>query len=50
MRCIYPAVFTGDEESKTYLVHFPDMENGFTFGYTLTEAVDYAADVLNLML
>lgn len=50
MKCIYPAVFTWDEESKTYSVHFPDMENCFTYGYTLAEAIDYADDVLNLML
>lgn len=50
MKCIYPAVFTWDEESKTYFVNFPDIEGCFTYGYTLTEAFDYAADVLPLML
>ena len=50
MKCIYPAVFTWDEESKTYSVDFPDIEGCFTYGYSLTEAFDYAADVLNLML
>ena len=50
MKYIYPAIFNWDEASKTYSVKFPDMENCFTFGYTLPEAIDYAADVLNLML
>lgn len=50
MKCIYPAVFTWDEASKTYSVDFPDIEGCFTFGYTLPEALDYAADVLPLML
>ncbi|MBQ7453544.1 MAG: type II toxin-antitoxin system HicB family antitoxin [Selenomonadaceae bacterium] len=50
MKCIYPAVFRWDEESKTYSVDFPDIEGCFTYGYSLPEAFDYAADVLNLML
>ena len=50
MQCIYPAIFRWDEESKTYSVDFPDIEGCFTFGYTLPEAFDYAADVLPLML
>ena len=50
MKCIYPAIFTWDDESKSYSVNFPDIEGCFTFGYTLPEAFDYAADVLPLML
>lgn len=50
MKCIYPAIFTWDEESKTYSVDFPDIEGCFTYGYDLPEAFDYAADVLPLML
>lgn len=50
MKCVYPAVFTWDEESKTYSVNFPDIEGCFTYGYNLPEAFDYAADVLPLML
>ena len=50
MKCIYPAIFTWDEESKTYSVKFPDIEGCFTYGYNLAEALEYAADVLPLML
>ena len=50
MRCVYPAIFRWDEESKTYSVNFPDIEGCFTYGYTLTEAFDYAKDVLPLTL
>ena len=50
MKCVYPAIFRWDEESKTYSVDFPDIEGCFTYGYTLPEAFDYAADVLPLML
>ena len=50
MKCIYPAVFTWDEESKTYAVHFPDIEGCLTFGYSLAEAIDYSTDALHLML
>jgi len=50
MTYIYPAVFTWYEPEKVYLVSFPDADNWFTEGYTLKEAIDYATDVLNLML
>ena len=50
MKCVYPAIFRWDEESQTYSVNFPDIEGCFTYGCTLTEAFDYAADVLPLML
>ena len=50
MKYVYPAVFRWDEESQTYSVKFPDADNWFTYGYSLGEAIDYATDVLNLML
>ena len=50
MKYIYPAVFTWYEPEKVYLVSFPDADNWFTEGYSLGEAMEYAADVLNLML
>ena len=50
MKCVYPAIFRWDEESNTYSVKFPDIEGCFTYGCTLTEAFDYAADALPLML
>lgn len=48
MEYVYPAVFTKTEDG--YLVTFPDVENCFTDGSTLNEALDMAQDVLNLML
>jgi len=48
MKYVYPAVFTPDEYG--YLVRFPDVENCFTEGKTLDEALEMAQDVLNLML
>ena len=50
MRYAYPAVFTWYEPDKCYIVKFPDADNWFTFGYNLTDALDYAEDVLTLML
>ena len=50
MKCIYPAIFTWDESDKVYLVHFPDVEGCFTYGEDLPMALEYATDVLNLML
>ena len=50
MKYVYPAVFTWHESEKIYTVEFPDIENCFTDGSTLAEAMEYAADVLNLML
>lgn len=47
---IFPAVFTWDNENKTYYVTFPDFENCFTDGDTMAEAIENADDVLNLML
>lgn len=48
MKYVYPAVLTKDGEG--YLVEFPDVENCFTDGATLNEALEMAQDVLNLML
>ena len=50
MKCVYPAVFTWYEPEKIYMVDFPDLEGCFTYGEDLPMALEYAADVLNLML
>ncbi len=50
MKCVYPAVFTWYESEKIYMVNFPDLEGCFTYGEDLTMALEYATDVLNLML
>ena len=46
---LFPAVFTPAEEGG-YLVNFPDLSNVFTDGDSMEEAVENAADALNLML
>ena len=46
---LFPAVFTPAEEGG-YLVKFPDLSNVFTDGDSMEEAVENAADALNLML
>ena len=48
MKYVFPAVFT--PEDAGYSVCFPDIESCFTSGETLTEALEMAQDVLNLML
>lgn len=48
MKYCYPAVFTKEEDG--YSVVFPDIENCFTCGETLEEAVEMAADALAMML
>lgn len=48
MKYVYPAIFT--REDAGYSVNFPDLENCFTSGETLSEAMEMAADVLNFML
>ena len=48
MKYVYPAVFTKEDDG--YLVSFPDIENCFTDGNTLDEALEMAQDALNLML
>ncbi|MBR3499189.1 MAG: type II toxin-antitoxin system HicB family antitoxin [Selenomonadaceae bacterium] len=50
MKYVYPAVFTWYEPEEIYIVTFPDADNWFTDGYSLSEAIEYATDVLNLML
>ena len=50
MKYVYPAIFTWYEPEKIYVVKFPDADNWFTDGYSLAEAIEYATDVLNLML
>ena len=50
MKYVYPAVFTWYEPEQVYIVTFPDADNWFTDGYSLNEAIEYATDVLNLML
>ena len=50
MQYVYPAVFTWYEPEKVYLISFPDSENWFTEGYSLTEAMANAADILNLAM
>ena len=47
---IFPVVFTWNENDKTYYVTFPDLDNCFTDGTTMPEAMENASDVLNLML
>lgn len=45
---VFPAVYEKSEDG--YNVRFPDIENCFTCGETLEEAVEMAKDVLPLML
>jgi antitoxin HicB len=45
----YPAIFT-PEETGGFSVQFVDMEEAFTEGETMEEAMFYAADVLTLTL
>ena len=45
---VYPAVFT--PEDGGYTVLFPDVQNCFTEGNDITEAMENAQDVLCLML
>lgn len=45
----YPAIIT-PQETGGYLVEFPDLEEAFTEGETLEEALFNAAEVLTLML
>ena len=45
---IYPAIFTEGEEG--YIVFFPDLENCYTEGDTLEDAMEMAEDVLSFAL
>lgn len=47
-RYIFPAIISYSEDS--YLVNFPDIENCFTFGENIEDAIDSARDVLELFL
>jgi len=47
---VYPAIFEPDEEVGGYCVYFPDLENVFTQGDTLVQAMEMAQDALCLML
>ena len=48
MKYVYPAIITYDGEA--YLVDFPDLPDCFTDGQTPEEALENAADALNLFL
>ena len=48
MKRVYPAIL--EHEDGVFLVQFADMENCFTEGDTLYEALENAEDVLNLVL
>ena len=50
MKAVYPAIFTWNDDDKVYYVAFPDVENAFTDGADLYEALENAEDVINLML
>lgn len=50
MKYAYPAVLTYDPEERCYYVNFPDIENCFTEGKTLPEAIEMGEDALTLML
>ncbi len=46
----YPAIFTYDENDKSYMVDFIDLKGCSTFGSTLNEAYLMAQDALGLYL
>ena len=46
---VYPAIFT-PEENGMFSVSFPDLENCFTCGNDLADALEMASDVLALCL
>lgn len=48
MKYCYPAVFTPDGDG--YSVEFPDIENCYTCGDTMEDALEMAEDVLSMML
>ena len=50
MKYAYPAILTYDSEENCYYVNFPDIENCYTDGKTLPEAIEMGADALTLML
>ena len=46
----YPAIFTYNEEDKSYIVEFVDLKGCSTFGETLDEAYLMAQDAMGLYL
>ena len=46
---VYPAIFTKEDDGK-YSVLFPDIENCFTGGDDMADALEMAEDILCLML
>jgi predicted RNase H-like HicB family nuclease len=46
---VYPAIFTKEDDGK-YSVLFPDIENCYTGGDDMADALEMAEDVLCLML
>ena len=46
---VYPAIFT-KEKNNAYSVDFPDVENCYTCGNSLVDAMEMASDVLAMML
>ncbi|MDR3318216.1 MAG: type II toxin-antitoxin system HicB family antitoxin [Clostridiales bacterium] len=48
MKYVYPAIFT--REDNVIYVNFPDIENCFTDGHDLSQALENAQDVLSLTL
>ncbi len=50
MKYAYPAILTFDKEDNIYYVNFPDIENCFTDGKSLAEALEMGEDALTLML
>lgn len=49
-RYSYPCIITFDQDDGIYYVNFPDLEDCFTDGETLEEALYNAKDVLGLVL
>ena len=50
MKYAYPAVFTYEKSEGVYYVNFPDIENCFTDGRSVAEALEMGEDALTLML
>ena len=46
----FPCIIKFDEEDKIYYVRFPDIEEAFTDGDSLKEAVHNAQEVLGLVI
>lgn len=50
MKYAYPAVLTYEKSEGVYYVNFPDIENCFTDGRSVAEALEMGEDALTLML